>query len=87
MPVPRLLGARLWSSVPWLDDPMYEERYRAALIGQTPTSFEVVPRVYEQPLSEQNAHWLLTEVLCYLTHLQALGEAERIPGEPERWTA
>lgn len=39
VPVPRLLGARLWSSVPWLDDPMYEERYRAALIGQTPTSF------------------------------------------------
>jgi len=26
-------------------------------------------------------------MLSYLTHLQALGEAQLIPGEPERWAA
>ncbi|MHC5906937.1 SpoIIE family protein phosphatase [Streptomyces sp. S6] len=39
VPVARLMRSRLWASVPWLDDPAYEERYRAALIGQIPTSF------------------------------------------------
>ena len=38
-------------------------------------------------LSQQNAHWLLSKMLCYLTHLEALGEARRIAGEPERWAA
>jgi glyoxylase-like metal-dependent hydrolase (beta-lactamase superfamily II) len=31
--------------------------------------------------------WILPEVLSYLTHLERLGEAERIEGEPERWRA
>jgi glyoxylase-like metal-dependent hydrolase (beta-lactamase superfamily II) len=68
-------------------------RVREALDGRELTAFEVVPHVYGDRLSEQNAHWLLTEILSYLTHLQALGEARRIPGpsssagEPERWTA
>ncbi|KUN86467.1 SpoIIE family protein phosphatase [Streptomyces griseoruber] len=39
VPVRRLLGAQLWAAVPWLNDPSYEERYRAALIGQAPVSF------------------------------------------------
>ncbi|MFB7496228.1 SpoIIE family protein phosphatase [Streptomyces sp. NPDC056161] len=34
-----LIGTRLWASVPWLNDPVYEDRYRAALISQQPTSF------------------------------------------------
>lgn len=34
-----LLGAQLWASVPWLNDPAYEDRYRAALISQHTTSF------------------------------------------------
>ncbi|MGV9992195.1 SpoIIE family protein phosphatase [Streptomyces sp. NPDC003374] len=37
--VGELLGTRLWSSVPWLNDPMYEDRYRGALISQQVTSF------------------------------------------------
>ncbi len=49
--------------------------------------FEIVPHVYGDSLSPHNAHWLLPKTLCYLTHLEALGEARRIPGEPERWTA
>ncbi|MEU6478730.1 SpoIIE family protein phosphatase [Streptomyces sp. NPDC047017] len=39
VPVTELLGTRLWASVPWLNDPMYEDRYRAALLSQHVTSF------------------------------------------------
>lgn len=39
LPVRRLLGARPWVVLPWLHDPVYEDRYRAALISQQPTSF------------------------------------------------
>ncbi|GGI96954.1 hypothetical protein GCM10010121_004060 [Streptomyces brasiliensis] len=38
-PAGELLGTQLWASVPWLNDPMYEDRYRAALISQQMTSF------------------------------------------------
>jgi hypothetical protein len=36
------------------------------------------------------ATWWLSEILCYLGHLEATGGARRIAGEdgaPERWTA
>ncbi|MGP2437843.1 SpoIIE family protein phosphatase [Streptomyces sp. JW3] len=39
VPAGRLLGTRLWSAVPWLNDPVYEDRYRAALLSQRGTSF------------------------------------------------
>ncbi|MFD7994076.1 SpoIIE family protein phosphatase [Streptomyces mexicanus] len=39
LPVTELLGTRLWTSVPWLNDPVYEDRYRAALLSQQATSF------------------------------------------------
>ncbi|MFF4345742.1 SpoIIE family protein phosphatase [Streptomyces sp. NPDC001530] len=39
IPVSGLLGTQLWASVPWLNDPVYEDRYRAALISQQVTSF------------------------------------------------
>lgn len=39
VPVSGLLGSQLWASVPWLNDPLYEERYRAALLSQHATSF------------------------------------------------
>jgi PAS domain-containing protein len=39
VPVSRLLGTQLWASVPWLNDPVYEDRYRAALLSQHVTSF------------------------------------------------
>ena len=51
------------------------------------SAFEVVPHVYGTALSSDNAHWLLSKILGYLTHLEALGDVRRIPGEPERWTA
>ncbi|MGW1597947.1 SpoIIE family protein phosphatase [Streptomyces sp. NPDC002343] len=38
-PAGQLLGTPLWASVPWLNDPMYEDRYRAALLSQQMASF------------------------------------------------
>ncbi|WST73651.1 SpoIIE family protein phosphatase [Streptomyces sp. NBC_01136] len=42
VPVSGLLGTQLWATVPWLNDPVYEDRYRAALISQHATSFVAV---------------------------------------------
>lgn len=39
VPVSQLLGSQLWAAVPWLNDPVYEDRYRAALLSQHSTSF------------------------------------------------
>ncbi len=36
-----LLGRRPWDVLPWLADPVYEDRYRAALVSQQPVSFLV----------------------------------------------
>ncbi|MFE0427508.1 SpoIIE family protein phosphatase, partial [Streptomyces sp. NPDC058953] len=41
-PVARLTGHRLWNALPWLGDPVYEDRYRAAMLSQQPTSFTVL---------------------------------------------
>jgi glyoxylase-like metal-dependent hydrolase (beta-lactamase superfamily II) len=62
-------------------------RIQQALEGRELTVFEIVPHVYGDSLSQQNAHWLLSKILCYLTHLQTLGKVRRIAGEPERWAA
>jgi glyoxylase-like metal-dependent hydrolase (beta-lactamase superfamily II) len=51
------------------------------------SAFEIVPHVYGDALSEQNAQWLLSETLSYLTHLRAGGRAHLQPGEPELWCA
>ena len=59
-----------------------------AAVQERPLSaFEVAPHVYGDALSPLNAHWLLSKILCYLTHLQLLGRVHLIPGEPERWGA
>jgi len=63
------------------------EKLTQALSGAELTPFEVVPRLYGDALSGGNAHWLLSKTLAYLDHLEVLGRARRIPGEPERWTA
>ena len=52
-----------------------------------PTAFEVVTAIHGDSLSQQNAHWLLSQVLGYLTHLESVGELRRVAGDPERWTA
>ncbi|GAA4833169.1 SpoIIE family protein phosphatase [Kitasatospora terrestris] len=44
-----LLGTLPWHSVPWLDNPVCEDGYRAALVSRQPVSFTVV-RPPDQPL-------------------------------------
>lgn len=62
------------------------EKVLAALEQGPLTAFEIVPLVYSQELSQLNAHWLLSKVLCYLTHLSVTAGVQKIPGEPERWS-
>jgi glyoxylase-like metal-dependent hydrolase (beta-lactamase superfamily II) len=57
------------------------------LAGERMTAFELVQRVFGEVLSGENAQRLLSLTLGYLTHLQTIGEVERIPGEPEFWSA
>ena len=58
----------------------------AALRDGPGTALEIAPRVHERGVTEQNASWLLSETLCYLTHLERAGEVTREPdGEAARW--
>jgi glyoxylase-like metal-dependent hydrolase (beta-lactamase superfamily II) len=63
------------------------ESVRGALGTGELTAFEIVPHVYGDTLSQENGHWLLSKILCYLTHLQAIGEVSQVAGEPMRWAA
>ncbi len=68
-----LVGARL-------------ERTMAAIgEGDSPTAFEVVPRVYGGESFSAAAPWLLAETLAMLLHLEVTSRARRIAGDPERW--
>jgi glyoxylase-like metal-dependent hydrolase (beta-lactamase superfamily II) len=58
-----------------------------ALQDEAATAFEVVSKVHGDSPSRQNAQWLLSQVLGYLTQLEAVGTVRRIPGDPERWAA
>jgi glyoxylase-like metal-dependent hydrolase (beta-lactamase superfamily II) len=51
------------------------------------TAFEIVPCLYSDELASQAGPWLLSETLAMLTHLEALGQAARDGGDPERWSA
>jgi glyoxylase-like metal-dependent hydrolase (beta-lactamase superfamily II) len=62
-------------------------RTAQALAGRERSAFEIVPEVFDQPLGPQNTHWLLSKTLCYLSHLQALGQVREIPGDPTLWAA
>lgn len=60
----------------------------ASAIEKEPLSpFEVVSAAYDSSLPAANGPWLLTETLSLLTHLERIGRAVRVTGEPERWLA
>jgi glyoxylase-like metal-dependent hydrolase (beta-lactamase superfamily II) len=61
------------------------DKVHAVISGEPITAFDAVPLVYGQAITPMNANWWLSETLCYLTHLEITGRAERIAGEPERW--
>ena len=62
---------------------------RAALADGPLTAYQLAGRVYGDAFGEQTATWLLTKTLCWLTHLEHAGEAERLepatPEQPEAW--
>jgi len=57
------------------------DRVDAALASGRKTAVQIAPHVYDEPLTEYNAGWLLQETLCYLRHLELLGQVEH---EPDR---
>lgn len=59
-------------------------------VNQRPhTAVELAPLIHDgEPLTEENASWLLSETLCYLEHLARTGQVTRQPDrEPARWSA
>jgi glyoxylase-like metal-dependent hydrolase (beta-lactamase superfamily II) len=60
-----------------------------AAVGRGPrTVAEIVPDVYEEPLSESNANLLLSQTMCYLRHLETMGRVvSGSDGRAERWRA
>jgi serine phosphatase RsbU (regulator of sigma subunit)/PAS domain-containing protein len=65
-----LLGARLWEVLPWLRDPVSEDRYRAALISQEATSFSAL-RPPDQQLAFE-LHPDATGISVRITHTAAV---------------
>ena len=64
------------------------ERLDATLAGLADgplTPYDLAPAVYGDAFRPEVAGWLLSKLLCYLTHLEATGAVRRMEGEPERW--
>jgi glyoxylase-like metal-dependent hydrolase (beta-lactamase superfamily II) len=64
------------------------ERTLEALGGGEATAYELVARVFGEGLDRMMMSWALTIMLCFLTHLERLGRAERLTtsdGQPELW--
>jgi glyoxylase-like metal-dependent hydrolase (beta-lactamase superfamily II) len=96
------LGARLGLSGhgrPFVDVAGHIEGYRklvrerlaaveGALAAGPRTALEIAPAVYEAPVRPENATWLLSEILCYLRHLELAGSAASESEDGvERWRA
>jgi glyoxylase-like metal-dependent hydrolase (beta-lactamase superfamily II) len=57
------------------------ESVKAALASGARTAYEVARAVYGQQFNEEMASWQMTMTRAWLTHLEALGTAERQPAE------
>lgn len=60
-----------------------------ALTDGAATAFDVIPAVFGDQVTPETAGWWLTETLCYLTRLEAVGRVGRLPGDeelPDRWS-
>jgi glyoxylase-like metal-dependent hydrolase (beta-lactamase superfamily II) len=62
-------------------------RVRNAIADGPKTPFEIVPTLLgDEAPSQMMVSWGLSEVLCYLQHLELAGEAAPIEGDPARWS-
>ncbi|SEG91643.1 PAS fold-containing protein [Nonomuraea solani] len=68
-----LLGRRPWEALPWLDDPVYEDRYRAAVVSRQVTHFQV-----RNPAGRNLSFWLYPG-LTGITVRISPGTATRVP--------
>jgi glyoxylase-like metal-dependent hydrolase (beta-lactamase superfamily II) len=60
----------------------------AAVRGDPRTVVQLVPEIYGTELSFENATWLITQTMSYLTHLRRAGRVRvESDGEAERWRA
>jgi hypothetical protein len=57
----------------------------AALADGPASAYELAPAVYGDAFTPDVAGWLLSKLLCFLTHLEVTGAVARVEGEPERW--
>ena len=63
---------------------------RGGLADGPRTPYELVPVLLgeEVELTPMMVNWGLSEVLCYLRHLELRGEARKLEdSDPERWVA
>jgi glyoxylase-like metal-dependent hydrolase (beta-lactamase superfamily II) len=58
---------------------------RTALAAGPRTPYELAQAIYGEALTEVSTAWLLNKTLCWLTHLERLGQAVRQGEDPERW--
>jgi glyoxylase-like metal-dependent hydrolase (beta-lactamase superfamily II) len=59
---------------------------RAALAGAPATAYEIAPHVYGDDWVPERRQWLMTLLLCWLGHLEVMGEARSDGGSPAAWT-
>jgi glyoxylase-like metal-dependent hydrolase (beta-lactamase superfamily II) len=58
----------------------------AAVAAGPRTALEIAPEVHGEPVTETNAGWWLPETLCYLQHLELMGQVRRDwDAGTERW--
>ncbi|MCC3654981.1 MULTISPECIES: SpoIIE family protein phosphatase [Streptomyces] len=86
--VEELMGALPWEVLPWLDDPVYEDRYRAAVISRQATSFTAL-RPPDQWLTFQlypdaTGISVLISPAHVEEHPEQPGKPGSRPGEPTR---
>jgi glyoxylase-like metal-dependent hydrolase (beta-lactamase superfamily II) len=58
---------------------------RAALAEAPGSPYELAPRVYGEDWTPERRTWLMTKMLCWLRHLEVLGEASPEGESPETW--
>ena len=58
---------------------------RAMIADRPATAYELGPRRFGGAWAPATVPYYFAKVLAYLSHLELLGQAERLPGIPERW--
>jgi glyoxylase-like metal-dependent hydrolase (beta-lactamase superfamily II) len=59
---------------------------RGELAAGPRTAYDVARGVYGDGYTPERGGWLLTKTLCWLTHLEALGEAAHSGDTPQHWS-